>query len=54
MKESKIVADHEALLRAVRAGEKAEAALLIVKHLSRYQIDEQAIREHYAAYFTHR
>jgi len=53
VKESTIVADHEAILNAVRAGEKADAVSLIEKHLSRYQIDKQAISEHYAAYFTH-
>lgn len=54
VKEIKIVADHEALLRAVRGGDKAEVTALVVKHLNRYKIDEQAIREKYAAYFTPR
>lgn len=54
VKEIKIVSDHEAILRAVRAGDKAEAAAQVAKHLSRYKVDEQAIREKYAAYFTAR
>ena len=52
VKDIKIVGDHEAILRAVRAGDKAEAAALAVKHLSRYKVDEQAVRERYAVYFT--
>ena len=52
--DGEIVADHEALLRAVRGGDKAEVTALVVKHLNRYKIDEQAIREKYAAYFTPR
>ena len=54
VKEIKIVADHEAILRAVRAGDKAEAAAQVAKHLSRYKVDEQAIRERFASYFTPR
>ena len=52
VKEIKIVNDHEAILRAVRLGDKVEAAAQVTKHLSRYRVDEQAIREKYAAYFT--
>jgi DNA-binding GntR family transcriptional regulator len=52
VKDIKIVADHEAILRAVRAGDAPEAASLIVRHLSRYKVDEQAIREKYARYFV--
>ena len=44
----------ERRLRAVRGGDKAEVTALVVKHLNRYKIDEQAIREKYAAYFTPR
>ena len=51
VKDIKIVADHEAILRAVRAGEKEEAAALVVKHLNRYKVDEEAIREQYASFF---
>ena len=52
VKEIKIVNDHEAILRAVRSGDKVEAAAQVTKHLSRYRVDEQAIREKYAVYFT--
>jgi len=54
VKEIKIVADHEAILRAIRAGDKAEAAAQVARHLSRYKVDEQAIRERFANYFTPR
>lgn len=54
VKEIKIVSDHEGILRAVRAGDKAEAAAQVAKHLSRYKVDEAAIRERYAGFFTAR
>ena len=47
-----MVSDHEALLRAVRAGDRVEAAAQVTRHLNRNRIDEQAIREKYAAYFA--
>ena len=52
IKENRVVSDHEALLRAVRAGDRDEAAAQIIRHLNRNRIDEQAIREKYAAYFV--
>jgi DNA-binding GntR family transcriptional regulator len=52
VKEIRIVGDHEAILRAVRAGDRAEASALVEKHLNRYSVDEMAIREQYATYFT--
>lgn len=36
-KESKIASDHQATLRAVRAGDKAEATAQVTRHLSRYR-----------------
>lgn len=54
VQETEIVHDHDALLHAVRAGDKAEASTLMVQHLSRYTIDEKAIRERYGIYFAHR
>ena len=52
VKENRMVSDHEALLRAVRAGDRVEAAAQVTRHLNRNRIDEQAIREKYAAYFA--
>jgi len=52
IKENRVVSDHEALLRAVRAGDRDEAAAQMIRHLNRNRIDEQAIREKYAAYFV--
>jgi GntR family transcriptional regulator, rspAB operon transcriptional repressor len=52
VKEIRIVGDHEAILSAVRAGNRAEASALVEKHLNRYIVDEKAIRERYAIYFT--
>ena len=52
VKEIKIVSDHEGILRAVRAGDKAEAAAQVAKHLSRCKVDEAAIRARYERFFT--
>jgi len=46
------LADHRAIVRAVADGNAAEARRLMESHLSRYKVDEQALREHYpASYF---
>ena len=52
VKDVKIVNDHSSILQAVRAGDQVEAAALVVKHLNRYTVDAQAIRERYSLYFT--
>jgi len=52
VKQIKIVSDHEAILQAVRAGDKAEASALVVKHLSRYKVDERSIRAEHPEFFT--
>lgn len=51
-KDIKIVADHEAILKAVHAGDAPEATALVERHLSRYKIDERVIREQFARYFA--
>ena len=51
VRDVKIVADHEAILRAVRAGNREEAVALVEKHLNRYKVDEQAIREGHDDFF---
>lgn len=46
------VADHRAIVRAVMNEDPASARRLMENHLSRYKVDEQALRQHYpAAYF---
>jgi DNA-binding GntR family transcriptional regulator len=51
VKDIKIVADHQAILKAIREKDKAAAKQHMEKHLSRYKIDEQPIREKYPEYF---
>ncbi len=51
VKNSKIVADHEAILDAVESKDADRAADLMKKHLDRYKIDTAAIRESYPQYF---
>lgn len=48
---SKIVADHEALLALIEARDKEGASVLIKKHLERYAIDTEVVREAYPQYF---
>jgi DNA-binding GntR family transcriptional regulator len=46
------VADHRAIVRAVADGNAEEARRMMESHLSRYKVDETALREHYpASYF---
>ncbi|MFA6844969.1 MAG: GntR family transcriptional regulator [Sphaerochaetaceae bacterium] len=51
VKDIKIVEDHKAILSAIKAGNSQEAVNLMTKHLSRYKIDEVAIRAQYPGYF---
>jgi len=52
IKDIKIVNDHKALLAAIAGKNSQEAVSLMEKHLSRYKVDEQAIREKYPSYFS--
>lgn len=53
VKNIKIVQDHQAILEAVRERDPQRAAEIMDKHLSRYIIDEEEIRQKYdAKYFT--
>ena len=52
VKDIKIVADHKAIINAIKAGDKEMAAGLIVKHLSRYKLDQNEIMEKYPEYFA--
>lgn len=51
VKDMKIVEDHRAIVEALRQGDGSLAQNLVEKHLSRYKIDEDAIRAAYPAYF---
>lgn len=52
VKDLRIVRDHQAIVEAVKNHDPQEAGRLMEKHLSRYKVDEEAIRERYgAAYF---
>ncbi len=51
VKDIKIVADHKAILNAIKSGNKTLAAEFIVKHLSRYKLDQSEIIEKYPDYF---
>ena len=51
IKDIKIVNDHKALVQAIREKKADEAVTIMTKHLSRYKIDESAIRDKYPLYF---
>jgi DNA-binding GntR family transcriptional regulator len=51
VKEQKWVDDHEKIFEAIRDNDPQLAHSLMDKHLRRYKIDEQAIREQYPQYF---
>jgi DNA-binding GntR family transcriptional regulator len=51
VKDIKIVADHKAIVNAIRLNDKELAAEFIIKHLSRYKLDQSEIIEKYPEYF---
>ena len=51
VKDIKIVADHAAILDAVRAIRPEQARELMEVHLTRYKVDAKAIRERYPEFF---
>lgn len=51
VKDIKTVADHKAIVNAIRLKDKEMAAEFIIKHLSRYKLDEQDMIENYPDYF---
>lgn len=51
VKDSKILGDHKAIVEALKLRDKVKAVEIIQKHLSRYQLDEEALRKNYSDYF---
>jgi len=51
LKDIKIVQDHRTILDAIKAKDKELAKATIEKHLSRYKLDEEVIRQKYPHYF---
>lgn len=51
VKDTKIVHDHQVILEAIMQRDVLAAQALMDQHLSRYQIDEQALRSRYPDYF---
>jgi GntR family transcriptional regulator, rspAB operon transcriptional repressor len=51
VKDIKIVSDHKAIVNAIRLNDKNLAAEFIIKHLSRYKLDQNEIYEKYPDYF---
>ena len=51
VKELKLVSDHHAIVEAIVAQDSDKAKTLMEKHLSRYKIDEKALRDKYPGYF---
>lgn len=51
VKDIKIVNDHRLMLEAIKEKDAEKAAALVKKHLSRYHIEEEELREKYPEYF---
>jgi len=51
VKESKVLRDHTAIVEAIKAHDPGRAKAAMDTHLTRYKIDEAAIREKYPGYF---
>lgn len=50
VKESKVIDDHTAILDAIAGGDAESAKNFMHKHLTRYEVDKEAIRNHYPEY----
>jgi GntR family transcriptional regulator, rspAB operon transcriptional repressor len=51
VRDIKIVSDHKAIVSAIRLSNKGLATEFIIKHLSRYKLDQNEIVEKYPEYF---
>ena len=51
VKDMKIVSDHRNMLEAIKSKDRLRAVELVNKHLSRYQVDENLIKEQFPEYF---
>ncbi len=51
VKELKIIEDHKAVVEAIKSGNKTLAGEIIIKHLSRYKLDQNEIMAKYPEYF---
>ncbi len=51
VKDTKIVMDHKMMLEAIKNKDEDAAVELVKKHLSRYHIQEEELREQYSEYF---
>ncbi|MCR5501953.1 MAG: GntR family transcriptional regulator [Lachnospiraceae bacterium] len=51
VKDMKIVKDHREMYEAIRNKDKEWGAELVVKHMNRYNVDQQLIRDQYPQYF---
>lgn len=50
VKDSKILSDHQALIEAIAAHDAPRAQEIITQHLTRYQVDSEAISRQYPEY----
>ncbi len=51
VKDLKTISDHQAIVEAIAAKDGNRAKEVMEKHLSRYKIDEEALRKEYPGYF---
>lgn len=51
VKDLKTISDHQAIVEAIAAKDGNRAKEVMEKHLSRYKIDEEALRREYPGYF---
>lgn len=51
IRDKKIVSDHRELVEAIKRKDSENAKSIVTKHLTRYKIDEEALRKEYPHYF---
>lgn len=54
IKEIKIVADHQAIINAIRNRDSQAGVTVMTKHLTRYKIDDQLLRAKYPNYYKYK
>ena len=54
IKDIKIVGDHQAILTAIKGRDKEGGEGVMVKHLSRYKVDDEQLRAEYPRYYKYK
>jgi DNA-binding GntR family transcriptional regulator len=54
IKDIKIVGDHQTILNAIKGRDKEGGEAVMIKHLSRYKVDDEQLRAEYPRYYKYK